>query len=112
MPKTATAEVPAIAKVRTVPFTGELPKRGGGFTRKPNPFDALFDGLKYDDEGQSGHMLTEVAYNDPAELKPYVSLLRAAAKFVGKGLDVWTVDNGIVWQARPVRAKTVKAAAA
>ncbi len=101
---------PAIAKVKTVPYSGELPKRGGGFTRKPNPFDPLFDGLEYDGEGASQHMLTEVKYEDPAELKPYVSLLRNAAKHVGKGLDVWTVENGIVWMARNPREKKSKAA--
>lgn len=101
---------PAIAQVKTVPFKGELPKRGGGFQRKPNPFDALFSTLEFDAEGKSANMLTEVEYKDPAELKPYVTLLRNAAAHVDKGLDVWTVDNGIVWQARPRRTRKTAAA--
>lgn len=102
---------PPIAQVRTVPFTGELPKRGGGFQRKPNPFDAVFATLEYDDEGKSKHLLSEVAYEDPAELQPVITLLRNAATFVEKGLDVWVVDNGVVWQARPPRKRKVKPAA-
>lgn len=106
-PKTNT---PAIAKVTTKPFTGELPKRGGGFQRKENPFDTLMESLTFDEEGKSGTMLTEVAYKDPAELKPYVSLLRNAATHVcQKGLDVWTVENGIVWQARNPRQRKARA---
>ncbi len=105
MPRASTPIPTGISKVKTVAFTGELPKRGGGFTRQPNPFDPMFASLVFDAEGKSGHMLTEVAYSDPAELKPYVSLLRGAARFIDKGLDVWTVDNGIVWLARPPRVK-------
>lgn len=110
MAKTQPAATPPIAQVKTVPFKGELPKRGGGFQRKPNAFDPLFANLSYDGEGKSDHMLTEVAYANPDELKPYVTLLRNAAAFVSKGLDVWTVENGIVWQARPPRARKSKAA--
>lgn len=107
----AKAETPApIAQVRTVPFTGDMPKRSSGFTRKPNPFDDLFSVLEYDGDGKSKPMLTEVAYSNPDELKPYVTLLRNAATFVGKGLDVWTVDAGVVWQARPPRQRKSTAA--
>ncbi len=97
-------------QVKTVPFTGELPKRTGGFQRKENAFDPIMSTLVFDDEGKSDHMLTEVAYSDPAELKPYVSLLRNAAAFIDKGLDVWTVENGVVWQARPPRTRKSQAA--
>jgi hypothetical protein len=109
MPRPSTPPPAGIAKVTTKPFTGDLPTRGGGFARQPNPFDDLFAKLAFDEEGTSGHMLTEVAYKDPAELKPYVFLLRGAAKYIGKGLDVWTVDNGIVWRARPVRVRQAAA---
>lgn len=111
--KTTEKEAPAITKVRTVAFDpnkhGDLPKRSGGFTRPPNPFDDVLAAVmagKPDENGAYAHQLTEVAYKDPAELKPYVNLLRNAAKHVGIGLDLWTVEAGIVWQLRPKREVT------